>query len=155
MSEETFTPEIPVQAFEPQFTEESLAILLKAAKWAKFLAILGFIMTGLLILAGIVMTLFVGLAQNEMMSSSFPVTSGIMAFFYLIFACIYIIPVVFLFNFSSKAIKAIQLHSTFYMTSSIKNLKNLFVFIGILTIILIFLYMVILLVAGITAAFMM
>jgi len=36
----------------PQFTPEATVFLLKTAKWGKFLAILGFIVTNFLFLAG-------------------------------------------------------------------------------------------------------
>lgn len=137
----------------PQLTSESISYLLKAAKWGKFLAILGFIVCGLLIAGGIAMTFVLNMLSDDMIPLNMPFSPKILSFIYILIAAVYLIPVIFLNTFSNNTIKAVNLSSTENMTRSIKNLKNLFVFVGISTVVLIGLYTIILIVAGTAAVF--
>jgi len=135
----------------PELTSESVAYLLRTAKWSKFLAILGFIMTGLLIIAGLMMSFVLNSVENEMVPLNMPFSPKILSFFYVTVAVISMIPVIFLNSFSNNAVKAVRFSDTEKMTTSLKNLKNLFVFLGISTIVMLVLYIIVLLVIG-TAA---
>ena len=144
------SPDAPAEM--PQLTPESVSYLLKSAKWAKFLAILGFIVTGLMIVAGIMMSFVLNMVSDEMIPLNMPFSPKILSIIYVIIAGIFIIPVIFLNSFSNNALKAVNLSSTEQMTASIRNLKNLFVFVGISTIVILALYTLILIIIG-TAAF--
>jgi len=135
----------------PQLTPEAAAFLLKTAKWGKFLAILGFIVTGFLFLAGILMSFVIGMLPDEMIPLNMPFSPRVFSIIYIVIAGIYIIPVIFLNSFCNNTIKAIDNSSTENLTSSLKNLKNLFVFVGISTIVILSFYTIILIIAG-TAA---
>ncbi len=137
----------------PQLTPESADYLLKAAKWGKFLAILGFIITGLLIVAGIIMGFVMNSVQDDMNPVGMAFPPVLFSIIYIIFAAIYIIPVIFLNTFSNNAIKAVNDSNTESMTISLKNLKNLFVFVGVSTIVMLALYTIALIAVGITAMF--
>lgn len=134
----------------PQLTSESITYLLKAAKWGKFLAILGFIVSGLMIAGGILMSFILNKVSgtDELVPLNLPFSTVILSFIYIIVAVIFLIPVIFLNTFSNNAIKAVNLSSTEKMTTSLRNLKNLFVFIGISTIVLLALYTLILIIVG-------
>lgn len=134
----------------PQLTSESITYLLKAAKWGKFLAILGFIVSGLMIAGGILMSFILNKVSgtDELVPLNLPFSTVILSFIYIIIAVIFLIPVIFLNTFSNNAIKAVNLSSTEKMTTSLRNLKNLFVFIGISTIVLLALYTLILIIVG-------
>lgn len=135
----------------PQLTAESISYLLQAAKWGKFLAILGFIVAGLMAIAGILMSFVLNSLTDEMAPLDMPFSPVVLSFIYIILAGIYLIPVIFLNSFSNHAIKAVNSSDTEKLTSSLKNLKNLFVFVGITTIVFIALYTIILIIAGIAA----
>jgi hypothetical protein len=137
----------------PELTSESAANLLTAAKWGKFLAILGFIMTSLLIIAGIMMSFVLNSVKDEMIPLNMPFSPKILSFFYVAVAAISMIPVIFLNSFSNNAVKAVKFSDTEKMTASMKNLKNLFVFLGISTIVMIALYVIVLLTIGTAAIF--
>jgi len=137
----------------PKLTPESISYLLKAAKWGKFLAILGFIASGLLITGGIVMSFVLNTVSDEMVPMNMPFPPLLLSIFYIILAGIYLIPVIFLNSFSNNAIKAVNLSSTENMTASLKNLRNLFVFVGVSTVVLLALYIIILIVIGTAAIF--
>jgi hypothetical protein len=137
----------------PQFTPESINYLLKAAKWGKFLAILGFIVSALMIMGGIMMSFVLNKVSDEMVPLNMSISPLFLSIFYIAFAGIYLIPVIFLNSFANNAMKAINLSSTENMTASLKNLKNLFVFVGVSTVVLLTLYTIILIVAGTAAIF--
>jgi len=147
--ENTSVPETP--GLVPQLTTESTAYLLKAAKWGKFLAIMGFIVAGLMAAAGILMSFVLNSMTDEMAPLNMPFSPAVLSFIYIIFAGIYVVPVFFLNSFSNNAIKAVNLSNTENLTASLKSLKNLFVFVGIATIVMLALYTIILIVVG-TAA---
>ncbi|MDO9255359.1 MAG: hypothetical protein Q7U54_07605 [Bacteroidales bacterium] len=134
----------------PQLTAESITYLLKAARWGKFLAILGFIVSGLLIAGGIAMSFILSKVSesDELVPLNLPFSTVFLSIIYVIVAGIYLIPVIFLNTFSNNAIKAVNLSSTEKMTTSLRNLKNLFVFIGVSTIVLLALYTVTLIIVG-------
>ncbi len=140
------SPDVPKEI--PQLTDVSVSFILKAAKWGKFLAILGFIVNGLMLIAGIIMGFVLNILPDEMIPLNLPFSPGVLSAIYVLIAVIYIIPVIFLNNFCNQAIKAVQLSSTESMSSSLKNLKNLFVFAGISTIVVLTLYTLMLIVLG-------
>jgi len=139
----------------PQLTSKSVTYLLKAAKWGKFLAILGFIVSGLLILGGIAMSFVLNKVSgtDELVPIDMPFSPVVLSIIYISIAVIYLIPVIFLNTFSNNAIKAVNLSSTEKMTTSLRNLKNLFVFIGISTVVILVIYTVTLIVVGTAAIF--
>lgn len=113
--------------------------LKETAKWAKFLAIVGFVMTGLIVLAA----LFAGTLLSTLAASSpelalFP-TTGI-TLIYLIMAGIYFFPCLFLFQASQKVTAALQSGSSEELTGALEKLKNFFRFVGIMTLVIISLY---------------
>jgi magnesium-transporting ATPase (P-type) len=152
MEEQKNISSLETPAEIPQLTSKSVIYLLKAAKWGKFLAILGFIVSGLLIAGGIIMSFVLNMVSEEMFPLNMPFSPKILSLIYIIIAGIFLIPVIFLNSFSNNAIKAVNLSSTEKMTVSLKSLKNLFVFVGISTVVLLALYTIILIVVG-TAAF--
>ena len=131
-----------------QLTSESVGFLVTTAKWGKFLAILGFIVTGLLFVSGILMSFVLGKLQDEMVPLNMPIPPIVLSIIYILIAAIYVIPVIFLNTFCNNALKAINYHTNEYLTKSLKNLKNLFVFIGVSTVIILALYLIVLVIVG-------
>jgi hypothetical protein len=131
-----------------QLTSESVGFLVTTAKWGKFLAILGFIVTGLLFVSGILMSFVLGKLQDEMVPLNMPIPPIVLSIIYILIAAIYVIPVIFLNTFCNSALKAINSYSNEYLTKSLKNLKNLFVFIGVSTVIILALYLIVLVIVG-------
>ncbi|GAB3824269.1 hypothetical protein [Pontibacter rugosus] len=117
--------------------------LREAAKWGKFLAIVGFVVIGLMV----VMALFAGAFMGAMMDGMSGATggagaigSGFLVVLYLLFALLYFFPVLYLYRFSSKAQQGVNLESPQAIAEAFKNLKSLLKFMGILTIIMIAFY---------------
>lgn len=133
----------------------SKEFLKETAKWTKFLAILGFVGIGLMVLGSLVM-LF---APSSLMSNGdFPFGGKIfMMLLYLAFAVLYYFPISYLYQFSENTKKAIENNDNNAIRDAFEFLKSHYKFMGILTIILLAFYAIIIFIAliGAGAAAMM
>jgi hypothetical protein len=135
----------------PQTTESLITVnsdiknyLLETAKWCKFLAIVGYVGMGLLVLLGIFF--MVGLSIFSSISQlGFPM--GIFGFIYIIIALIYYFPISYMHKFSIKLSSGLKSGDQQSVNSGFENLKSLFKFMGILTIVVLSMYALILIVA--------
>lgn len=123
-------------------TPEIKGFLRETAKWGKFLAIVGFVMMGLLVLMGIGMGFFMGsmmadLPEAEGLGGAM---GGAVGFLYVLIALIYIFPLLYLYKFSSKLKVALAQDDQQYLFDSFQNLKSLFKFMGIFTAIFVGIY---------------
>lgn len=132
--------------------EDNRDDLRETARWARFLAIVGFIFCGLFIISGI----FLGqmMANMSTMSSRFqdmemgdraPAAGGMSVMFtiiYVLIALLYFFPCLYLFRFSSAMIQAMDTDEQPRLDHSLRNLKSFFKFIGILTIIALCFYVI-------------
>ena len=119
----------------------SKEFLKETAKWTKFLAILGFVGIGLMVLGSFVM-LF---APSSLMSNGdFPFGGKIfMMLLYLAFAVLYYFPISYLYQFSENTKKAIENNDNNAIRDAFEFLKSHYKFMGILTIILLSFYAII------------
>ena len=134
----------PEQSAQPQpvsieLQKETLKYLNETRKWGYFLAILGFIFIGIMIVFG----LFIGLIFSKFMpptmaNSPFPLS--FLTPFYIVLALVYLFPTLYLFRFSTWTKKGVSSMSSGDINQAFKNLKSLFRFIGILTIVMMSLY---------------
>lgn len=128
--------------FEDNLVVDSQAqsFLLETAKWAKFLAIVGFVITGIIavtaVFAGSLFSALASLSGPEM--AMFP-TFGI-TILYLIIAAVYFFPCLFLFQSSKQLTSAINQQSTTLLTVAFEKLKSFFKFVGICTLVILGLY---------------
>ena len=133
----------------------SKEFLKETAKWTKFLAILGFVGIGLMVLGSLVM-LF---APSSLMSNGdFPFGGKIfMMLLYLAFAVLYYFPISYLYQFSENTKKAIENNDNNAVRDAFEFLKSHYKFMGILTIILLAFYAIIIFIGliGAGAAAMM
>ncbi len=124
--------------FALQVDNGNIPYLAEAAKWAKFLAILGFIFCALIIIAAVFAGPLISTAfsQFDPQATGISVMSGtVIVIYYAIVAALYFFPCLFLFNFASKMQAALRNNDQIYLNSSFKNIKSFFKFWGILTII--------------------
>lgn len=113
-------------------SENALASLNATRPWVKFLAILGFICIGLMVIAGLIMTFASSMIPTR---PGMPQFGAVIGIFYLIFAGIYLMPTLFLYRYS-KAIAAIQSTGQSALEAALKNQKSFWKFMGILMLIL-------------------
>lgn len=106
--------------------------LITAAKWARFLAIMGFIFVGFMGIA----SLFILITA---LSSGVPYFIG-MGLGYLILTVIFIFPGLYLIRFAGSTEKGLNSNKQGEFDYGVQNLKSLFKFMGIYTIVLVSIY---------------
>ncbi|MEZ5015495.1 MAG: hypothetical protein R2800_00455 [Flavipsychrobacter sp.] len=121
-----------------EITEFIKLDLREAAKWGKFLSVVGFIGLGFMILAGFVMALVLSAAMDGLGASPFP-SSGI-GVMYIIFAGIYFYPIYALLKFSTKMKTAVNFNDGVALTESFRYLKGMLRYMGIITIVVLCIY---------------
>lgn len=143
-----FTPQADQRAMT--LGEEDRQLIASSCKWAKFLSILGFISMGLMVVAVVLMMLGVLVAGSffsDMMMGPFQITMFVvMMSLALVVSLLYFLPLFYLYNYASKGARAVEAGDTLMMTESFANLKRFFKFIGIMTIVVIALYLLMILV---------
>jgi hypothetical protein len=121
-----------------RLTGEAVFHLESMRKWTMFLAIMGFIGSGFMILVGLffaaVMRAF---GQSHEFGSFVPVLMGI---FYVILGAAYCIPSYFLLRFSTNTKSALASGDEESLTAAVRSLRTFFVFIGISVIAIIAIY---------------
>ena len=130
-------------------TDEIKNYVIQTSKWMKFLSILGFVGLGLMAIGGLSM-FALGASFGEYMHTPFnPMLFG---FFYLVFAVLYFFPVLYLFK-AAVGLKEGVNGSQDSLTSGFMNLKMHYRYVGILTIVIISLYILLIIGAVIFVAF--
>lgn len=130
-------------SFELQFTNEAKDFLATAGKWATFLAIMGFIALGFMVIGALGMFAVGGALGNMGGAGALGMMSGgVIGGIYLVFAILGFFPTLYLFKFGSKAKQAVNNSTTAELTESLGNLKSYFKFLGIFTIIIIVFYII-------------
>jgi hypothetical protein len=144
--------ETPPENRKIEIEQSTLKQLNTARKWAMFLAIIGFIFLGIMIVVGLIAGTFLKTFSSG--DNSFGLSDSLMIISIILLALIYFFPVLFLFRFSKYISRAIQNLDKLQFHKAIKNLKLYFAYIGILIIIVLSIYLVILIVAGSSVAFL-
>lgn len=137
-----------------QVSASAQSFLSDSARWGKFLAIIGFIFCGfMIVIAFFVPALILNLPPYNAMASglSASITAG-MTVVYLLLALLFFFPCLYLFKFSVKMQASLNSMSQENFEESLKNLKSMFKFYGICTIVMLSIYALIFLIAMIGAA---
>ena len=130
--------------FDLQMDPVSMQHLQDAAKWGKFLAIIGFVMIGLLVILGIVMGTL--LSAFNAAANLGGIRGPLISVVYIAFAVLYFFPCLYLFRFSGKMQAAIRTNDQESLIDAFSNLKSCLRFVGILMIIAIGFYLLFILV---------
>lgn len=144
--------ETPTENKKIEIEQSTLKQLNTTRKWAMFLAIIGFIFLGIMIVVGLIAGTFLKAFGSG--DNSFGISDSLMFIPVILLGLIYFFPVLFLFRFSKYISRAIQNLDKLQFHKAIKNLKFYFAYIGILIIIVLSIYIVILIVAGSSVAFL-
>ncbi len=126
-----------LENFQLSFTPETESYLKTTAKWSFFLAIMGFLLIAFLLIMGI--TMF-GLSKvmneySDFKNLPFQVPYVLIGIFYILIAFIYFLPSYNLLKFGSKIQSGLKQRIQADVDEGLKNLKRLFMFFGVLTII--------------------
>ncbi|WP_319267699.1 hypothetical protein [uncultured Draconibacterium sp.] len=122
-----------------ELTEDINQNLHSAGKWSQFLAILGFIGVGFMVLIGITMSIvmaFIPSTETEI----FPFPMGLFGLFYILIAGVYFLPVFYLFRFSNSIKKAVALKKQDQLSIAFNNLRAHYKTFGIIMIVFMCLY---------------
>jgi hypothetical protein len=137
-----------------EIDQETLNYLNTTRKWTMFLAILGFIAIGLLLIIGVVAGVFLSAFKTAAMPAGLGFPEWLVFVVILLFAVLYFFPVFYLFQFSRHTSNAVQSLDKEEMKKAFKYLKSYYVFIGILTIVILALYFIAFIGAGASVAFL-
>ena len=131
---------------------QARSFLSETAKWGKFLAILGIIICVLIVLAGIVVATqyaeFDKAISGYGNDNPFAKLGPGIAVVYILIAVVYFFPCLYLLRFSNHMKTALLSDNQEKMTIAFKNLKSMFKFLGILTIVGIAIYLLAIVVVG-------
>ena len=126
--------------------------LAETAKWGVFLSIVGFIISGIIVIAALFAGTFLG-SMSGGMGAAPVMSAGVITVIYLIIAAVYFFMSLFLYRFATKMKAALYSNDQDTLNNSFLNLKNLYKLMGILTIIYLA-FIVLAMVFGIGAALM-
>ena len=136
-----------VPLFDLHVDHEGTHYLAQAAKWGRFLSIIGFVMIALMIVfslfAGTILArTLAGFGDVDGSGNAAAIGSfgGVITFFYMVIALIWLMPVLYLYRFSTKMLDALRSNDQHILNASFKNLKSCFRFMGIITIIVLSFY---------------
>lgn len=113
------------------FDKTSINHLVEISKWAKFLAIVGFVFIGIIIVIGFSM----GTIISHFTKETIPFSTSIFGFLYLILGSIYFYPLYSLLKFANNAKIAANQSNSDNLQESLRHLRGFFTFMGIVTII--------------------
>lgn len=132
------------------------SFLLTATRWSKFLAILGFVYSGFIVILsfsiGSIMS--IAAATNPMAMAGFPAI--LVSVIYLIIAVVSFFAAFFMYNFSVKTQRGIKLREEYSIESGMKAMKNYYMLMGILAIVGLSLFVLglfVAIIAGVATAF--
>jgi hypothetical protein len=141
--------------FELSIDHESHSHLSETARWAKFLAIVGFVTCGLIAILSFFMgSILASTTLTPYSTSGLGIVGGaFITILYLVIAVIYFFPCLFLYNFSVRLRAALRSNDQVKLNQSLKSQKTLFKYVGIMTIIILSFYALALVVVGVAALF--
>jgi hypothetical protein len=122
----------------PQITLETLGFLSTIAKWAKFIAIMGFIVIGIMLFFGL------GAIFSKYTYASTYFQHFWFGVLYYVIAVVYVFPFIYLNKFSNNMSKAVALRDTELLTFAMEYLKKHYKYMGILIIVTIGTYIIVL-----------
>ena len=136
----------PVAGASLPLDPETKNYLFEAAKWAKFMGIVGYVFIGFMVLGAFFIGTFMSfLTRNATpQTTDSPFNSGmfsiVMGVYFLLIALLYYFPTRYLHQFGVKTQLALRTHEQFDFSEAFSKLKSFFKFFGILTIIMLVLY---------------
>jgi hypothetical protein len=135
-----------------EIDEKILNYLDTARKWAMFLAIIGFIILGLIIVIGLLAGTFFSVFNLN--DKGLGLSESLMFIPVLLLGIIYFFPGLFLFRFSKHAGHAVQNIDIEELHKAFRSLKSYFVYTGVLIILALFCYVAVIVFEGTSMSFL-
>lgn len=133
-------------------TEQAFRYLDSGARWARFLAIVGYVGIGLLVLAALFIIVAGATISRSARMYGPEIPFALMGFGYIVMAVLYFFPVHYMYNFATKAREAFTRRDPKGLEESMRYMHMHYQFLGILAIIGLSLYGLMLLIGIIAAA---
>ena len=136
-------------------TNEAYKSLLSSSKWAKFLAIIGFIGIGLTVVFGLLTSISMSTMIEKVPSDNplFYINGGFIAVIYLVTGFAFLFPLIALYKYASKINRGLQVRDQLTIDSAFDNLRKFFKYYGILIIVFLSIYLILFLVLIFTLPF--
>lgn len=135
-------------------TEDMRSHIYETAKWANFLAIVGFVMSGIMIITAF--TIGSAMTSNPQMATMVgtlgKLGSGLFTLIFLCYAFAIFYPSLLMYKYSTKAKLGVLYGDQASLTEALGKMKSLFKFWGILALIMISFYLLIFILAAIVGA---
>jgi len=135
-----------------EIEQDSLRDLDTTRKWTMFLAILGFIGLGVMLIIGLFAGVFLSVFRTSNIPLGFP--EWLVFIIVLILAAVYFFPVLFLFRFSKHVSGAVKSLDKQEMQKALRNLRSYFMYSGILVILVLTVYLIAFIAAGASISFL-
>ena len=135
-----------------EIEQDTLKDLDTTRKWTMFLAILGFIGIGIIVIVGLLAGVFLTAFKTN--AGGIGIPEGLIFAFVLLAAVIYFFPVLYLFRFSKQTSNAVKTLDKQELRKAFKNLKRYYMYLGILVIVVLVIYVVAFIAAGASVAFL-
>jgi uncharacterized membrane protein len=135
-----------------EIDQQILNNLNNTRKWTMFLAIIGFILIGMMVVVGAITGTFLSVFNSVGNSNGVPEYIIFAIFLLLVGLCLF--PVIFLFRFSKHTAKAIQTFNRQELHKAFKYLKFYFAYLGVLIIIALTFYVAAIIFAGTSIPFL-
>jgi hypothetical protein len=118
------------QAGEVKVTGSMLGSLRSTKPWTQFLAILGFVGVGLMVLVGAAVTFFASMVSQQKNGPT-----AFLGLFYLVFAALYFMPALYLYKYSSSLGNFLKSNGAGDLECALAHQKSFWKFTGIVALI--------------------
>lgn len=119
-------------------TTRTLSFLTEIRKWVNFLAIMGFVGVGIMVIFGLFAgSIFTRTFSQMGTGTPFP---SFLGYIYIVFALIYFFPALYLYKFGANLKVALGRRDSKSLELAFENLKSHYKFIGIMVIIVLSFY---------------
>jgi uncharacterized integral membrane protein len=123
--------------FELRLNDRSQKFLRETCRWVFILAIIGFVVSGLLLFIGIFALIFFNDVNTQGVIPVYMLSS-----IYIVIAVIGFFPSVYMYSFSRRMANALREKNTEDLTAAFSKLKSYFKFLGIAALIMIAFYII-------------
>lgn len=121
--------------------DQAVDALKESAKWSMFLAIMGFIGIGFMILAAIFMSSMMSMVPDSSASNNpFGMMKGFISIFYIVLAALYFAPIYYLYKYAADMKSGLNSNDSDVVSNALVALKSHHKFLGISIIVVISLY---------------
>lgn len=134
--------------------QETFNYLNMAAKWGNILAIIGFVLTAIGGVIGLILIASIGFVASMSGVPGFAAIMWISLIFYFGILAFYVVPLLYLSRFAKHMKTALDTQDQGNLATSFENLGKLFKFFGILTVAVIGIYILLYIIGGAVATSM-